>query len=57
MQEIKRATAVGQASKARQPLSLYAEQNNGAGEVANQFSVLTQEIVSKIQQIETSIGM
>lgn len=57
LQEIKRAIAVGQASKARQPLSLYAEQNNGAGEVASQFSVLTQEIVSKIQQIETSIGM
>jgi chromosome partitioning protein len=55
--EIKRATAVGQASKARQPLSLYAEQNGGAGEVANQFSVLTKEIVSRINQIESSIGM
>jgi chromosome partitioning protein len=55
--EIKRATAVGQASKARQPLSLYAEQNGGAGEVANQFSVLTKEIVSRINQIESALGM
>jgi chromosome partitioning protein len=57
LQEIKRTTAVGQASKARQPLSLYAEQNTGAGEVATQFSVLTKEIVSRINQIESSVGM
>lgn len=57
LQEIKRTTAVGQASKARQPLSLYAEHNTGAGEVANQFSVLTKEIVSRINQIESSVGM
>lgn len=57
LQEIKRTTAVGQASKARQPLSLYAEQNSGAGEVATQFSVLTKEIVSRINQIESSVGM
>lgn len=57
LQEIKRTTAVGQASKARQPLSLYAEQNNGAGEVAKQFSDLTTDIVSRINQIESSVGM
>lgn len=55
--EIKRATAVGQASKARCPLSLYAEQNNGAGEVANQFLTLTKEIVATINQIESAIGI
>lgn len=57
MPEIKRATAVGQASKARHPLSLYAEQNNGAGEVANQFSALTKEIVAIINQIESAVGI
>ena len=56
-QEIKRTTTVGQASKVRQPLSLYAEQNSGAGEVAKQFSDLTGEIVLRINQIESSVGM
>lgn len=55
--EIRRATAVGQASKARSPLSLYAEQNTGAGEVANQFSTLTKAIVSRINHIETDKGI
>lgn len=55
--EIKRATAVGQASKARSPLSLYAEHNTGAGEVAHQFSALTKEIVTRINQIESAIGI
>ncbi|WP_334872062.1 ParA family protein [Nostoc sp.] len=57
MPEIKRATAVGQASKARHPLSLYAEQNSGAGEVANQFFALTKEIVAIINQIESAVGI
>ena len=55
--EIKRATAVGQASQVRQPISLFAEQNKGAAEVAKQFSALTQEIVVRINQIESSVGM
>ena len=57
--EIKRATAVSQASQARQPISLFAEHNKGAGaaEVAKQFSALTQEIVVRINQIESSVGM
>jgi chromosome partitioning protein len=55
--EIKRATAVGQASQARQPLSLFAEHNRGSAEVAQQFSTLTQEIVVRINQIESSVGM
>ncbi|MEG4849853.1 AAA family ATPase [Microcoleus sp. B5-D4] len=55
--EIKRATAVGQASQARQPISLFAEHNKGAAEVAKQFSALTQEIVLRINQIESSVGM
>ena len=55
--EIKRATAVGQASQVRQPISLFAEQNKGAAEVAKQFSALTQEIVIRINQIESSVGM
>lgn len=55
--EIKRATAVGQASQARQPISLFAEHNKGAAEVAKQFYSLTQEIVVKINQIESSVGM
>jgi chromosome partitioning protein len=55
--EIKRATAVGQASQARQPISLFAEHNKGAAEVAKQFSALTQEIVLRINQIESSVGV
>jgi chromosome partitioning protein len=55
--EIRRATAVGQASKARCPLSLYAENNSGVGEVAHQFSALTKEIVTRINQIESAIGI
>ncbi|MGB3207831.1 MAG: ParA family protein [Crinalium sp.] len=55
--EVKRATAVGRASYARQPLSLYAEQNTGVGAVATQFSILTTEILVKISQIESSVGI
>ena len=55
--EIKRATAVAQASYARQPLSLYAEQNRGAGAVSIQFRKLTDDILTKINQIESSVGM
>ncbi|HYW20416.1 MAG TPA: ParA family protein [Nodularia sp. (in: cyanobacteria)] len=57
LQEIRRTTSVGQASKARLPLSLYAEQNRGAGKVANQFATLTKEIVSEINQHEISLGI
>jgi chromosome partitioning protein len=55
--EVKRATVVGRASEKRQPLSLFAEQNKGAGDVARQFSVLTQDIVARINQIESCVGM
>ncbi|MEG4225196.1 ParA family protein [Microcoleus sp. N9_B2] len=55
--EIKRAAAVGQASQARQPLSLFAEQNRGAADAVKQFSELTQQIVARINQIESSVGM
>ncbi|MEG4339946.1 AAA family ATPase [Microcoleus sp. D3_18_C2] len=50
--EIKRATAVGQASHARQPLSLFAEQNKAASSVATQFSTLTEQIVKQIDNLE-----
>ncbi|WP_206757978.1 ParA family protein [Cylindrospermum sp. FACHB-282] len=55
-QEIKRAIAVGKASQDRLPLSLYAEQNTGAGDVKKQFSILTKEILSEIHKRENSIG-
>jgi len=55
--EIKRATSVGQASHARQPLSLFAEQNKGAGSVAMQLSTLTDKIVAKINHLESRMGM
>ena len=55
--EIKRAAAVGQASQVRQPISLFAEHNKGAAEVATQFSALTQQIMIRINQIESSVGM
>jgi chromosome partitioning protein len=57
LQEIKRAAAVGQASQVRQPISLFAEHNKGAAEVATQFSALTQQIMTRINQIESSVGM
>ncbi len=50
--EIKRTTVVGQASHARQPLSLFAEQNKAASSVAKQFSTLTKQIVNQIDQLE-----
>ncbi|MEG4840587.1 AAA family ATPase [Microcoleus sp. B9-D4] len=50
--EIKRTTVVGQASHARQPLSLFAEQNKAASSVATQFSTLTKQIVNQIDQLE-----
>ncbi|MBD1830057.1 AAA family ATPase [Microcoleus vaginatus GB1-A2] len=50
--EIKRATAVGQASHERKPLSLFAEQNRGASSVATQFSNLTKQIVKQIDHLE-----
>jgi len=50
--EIKRATAVGQASHDRKPLSLFAEQNKGASSVATQFSTLTKQIVNQIEHLE-----
>ena len=55
--EIKKAAAVSKASEKRHPLSLYAEQNKGAADAAKQFSDLTQEIVARIDQIESSVGM
>jgi chromosome partitioning protein len=55
--EIKRAAAVGQASQKRQPLSLFAEHNKGAADAVKQFSELTQQIVQRIDQIESSVGM
>ncbi|MEP0869805.1 AAA family ATPase [Trichocoleus desertorum AS-A10] len=55
--EVKRTISVGQASDVRQPLSLFAEQNKGAGSVAKQFTALTQEIVSRINQIESTMGL
>ncbi|HEY9823108.1 MAG TPA: hypothetical protein V6D35_20390, partial [Candidatus Sericytochromatia bacterium] len=55
--EIKRTISVGQASNTRQPLSLFAEQNKGAGSVAKQFAALTQEIVNRINQIESCVGI
>ncbi|MFB2882067.1 ParA family protein [Floridanema aerugineum] len=55
--EIKRTVSIGQASNARQPLSLFAEQNKGAGTAAKQFSALTKEIVEKINQIESCVGV
>lgn len=55
-QEIKRAIAVGKSSQERLPISLYAEQNTGAGEVKKQFSILTKEIISEIDKREKSIG-
>lgn len=50
--EIKRTTVVGQASHARQPLSLFAEQNKTASSVAKQFSTLTKQIVKQIDHLE-----
>lgn len=50
--EIKRTTVVGQASHARQPLSLFAEQNRAASSVAKQFSTLTKQIVNQIDHLE-----
>lgn len=55
--EIKRSTYIGQASCARQPVSLFAERNNNAGNVAMQFANLTKEIVKRINQIEGSVGV
>lgn len=54
--EIKRSTYIGQASYLRQPVSLFAERNNNAGNVAIQFANLTKEIVKKINKIESSVG-
>jgi chromosome partitioning protein len=54
LQEIKRTVYIGQASQARQPLSMFAEHTKPAGVAAKQFSALTQEIVSRIKKIENS---
>jgi chromosome partitioning protein len=55
--EIKRSTYIGQASYVRQPVSLFAERNNNAGNVAMQFANLTKEIVKRINKIESSVGV
>ncbi|HEY9853662.1 MAG TPA: ParA family protein [Leptolyngbyaceae cyanobacterium] len=55
--EIKRSTYIGQASCIRQPVSLFAENHNNAGNVAIQFANLTKEIVKKIDKIESTVGV
>jgi len=59
LQDIKRTVSIGQASQARQPLSAFAEHGKaaGAGAAATQFTDLTQDIVSRIKKIESSIGI
>jgi chromosome partitioning protein len=54
--EIRRATAVGQASNARLPLALYAERHSAAGQTAKQMSNLTQELLARMDQIEITMG-
>lgn len=55
--EVKHATSVGQASRERLPIVLYAEKNAAAGSIARQFSKLTQELVARMTQIEITTGV
>jgi chromosome partitioning protein len=52
LQEIKRATYVGQALHKRIPLSLLAEQMHQAGSVAKQMTRLINEVISRIHLLE-----
>lgn len=56
-QEIRRAIAIGKSSQEGLPISLYAEQYKGAGDVKKQFFNLTKEIISEIDKREKSIGI
>jgi chromosome partitioning protein len=55
--EISNSTYVGQASHSRQPVSLYAQDVKGASKSAKQFSSLADEIVKKIDTLESAIGV
>ncbi len=54
LQEIQHSTYVGEALKARQPMSVYAEKTGKGKNIAYQFINLTQEIVSIINTIENN---
>jgi len=56
LEEVKKTTSIGQASQARQPLSLFAERNKEAGSAAIQFSKLTKQIIDIIKN-EGSMGI
>lgn len=53
--DIKRTICIGQASHARKPLSLYAQDVKRAAKAAREFSSLTDQITTIIDKFESSI--
>jgi chromosome partitioning protein len=56
LSEVKRATDMREASHKRIPLSLFAEHKPPAGGVARQLADLTQDIVTRIDSLESDKG-
>ena len=55
--EIKRTTYIGQASHRRQPITLFAENNQKAASTAKQFTKLSQSLLAEIEKIELTTGV
>jgi chromosome partitioning protein len=57
--EISKSTCIGKASHDRKPISLYAQnsKDNQAGKLAKEFALLTDEIIKRIDTLESSIGV
>lgn len=53
--DISRTIRVGQASHARKPVALYAQNVKSAAKPARQFSALTDEIIDRIDKMENSL--
>jgi chromosome partitioning protein len=50
--EIHRSDYISQASRARKPISLFAQQQSKAENIAEEFIDLTQKVLEKIEVIE-----
>ena len=57
LSEVKRATDMREASHQRIPLSLLAEHKPPAGGVAKQLADLTQEVVERLDSLESDKGV
>lgn len=57
--EISKSTCIRKASHARKPISLYAQtsKDKQAGKLAQEFSLLTDEIIRRIDTLESSRGV